>query len=321
MTTVQGATGKASIALPGELKPFEEVQLFAKLNSFVKTVYVDRGSEVHKGDVLVELEAPELNAQLAEGYGQLHAQEAKYTAARQNYYRLLSASKSGGAVAQNELDQNRAVMQADSAALLSAQSKCQSIEALKSYLTIAAPFDGVITTRNIHPGALVGPSGKGSELPLLELQETRLLRLSVAIPDYLVAKVAINDSITFQVNTYPNKVFYTSVRRRAEALNNQLRAEAIEADVSNEHNLLKAGMYAKVIVRGSNSANALSVVKSAVLQNTEGDFVLKISNNKIKRYPIYILSKTDQYFQFSSAELNQGDSIVLDAKSNLTTMN
>ena len=311
------STTEMKISLPGELKPFEEVQIFAKLNSFVKKVNVDRGSEVHKGDVLIELEAPELNAQLAEAYGKLHAQEAKWNAGRQNYLRLYNASKTGGAVSQNDLDQNKAIMVADSAAMASAQSNCQGLEALKSYLTILAPFDGVITSRNIHPGALVGPSGKGSETALLELQETRLLRLVIAIPDYLVAKVSLKDSIQFQVNAYPNHVFHARVIRRAEALNNQIRAELVEADVPNEDNSLKAGMYVNAKINSSENNNDLSVIKSAVLQNTEGNFILKITNGLIRRCPITILNKDDQMVKFIGDGLKVKDSVVLEATNNL----
>ena len=305
------------LSLPGELKPFQEVALYAKLTAFVKSVNVDRGSEVHKGDILIVLEAPEIEAQLTEGVAKLHAQESIWLASKQNYYRLLSASKTGGAVAINDLDQQKSIMLADSSAFISQQAHCKSLGALQDYLLIRAPFDGVITDRNIHPGAFVGPTGKGSELPLLQLQENKLLRLAVAIPENMSGIIHLYDSLTFQVNAYSGQLFKAKIIRQAKALDVSIRSEIVEADVLNEQELLKPGMYTHVIIQPTDNPIEYIVAQKAILSNTEGNYVLKVENHKIKRCPV-LLSITDQgSVKIHGHQLSENDTIVSVASDNL----
>jgi len=167
--------GKLTISnqMPGELMAYQQVDIYAKLSSFIKKMYVDVGSEVRAGQLLASLEAPELNAQLSGASSRLHAQEAIATASKSNYDRLFETSKTPGTISPNDLDQAAARMHADQAQLASANAAYHEIADNRKYLEIRAPFNGIISARNVNTGAIVGPAGKGSDLPLFTLQEQK----------------------------------------------------------------------------------------------------------------------------------------------------
>jgi RND family efflux transporter MFP subunit len=169
--------------LPGELISYQQVDLYARETSFVKKVYVDVGTEVREGQLLASLDAPELTSRLAGAESRWKSQEALYTASKANYDRLLETSKTPGTISQNDLDQALARMNSDKATLEASKALYREVADARNYLEIRAPFSGVISSRNINPGAYVGPSGKGSELPLFTLQEQRRLRLVVSVPE------------------------------------------------------------------------------------------------------------------------------------------
>src|SRR5258708_413713 len=169
------------VKLPGEFQPYLAVPIYAKLSGFVKTVAVDRGSTVRERQVLVTLEAPEMQAQIAEGQSKALAlglqrveAEAKLASAQSTYERLKAASATPGVVAENDVlvaqktaEAAQALVRSYDDSIKAAQAQVQSVTELEQYLTLKAPFDGIITERNVHPRALVGP-GNGST-PLLPL--------------------------------------------------------------------------------------------------------------------------------------------------------
>src|SRR6516164_5398058 len=161
-----------TIDLPGEFQPFLSVALHAKVTGYVEKVLVDRGSLVKEGQLLVELSAPEMKAQIAEAESKLQSAEAErvqaeaqLSAAENTFQVLTEAAKTPGAIAGNELVQaekqvqaGKALLNARQHAAQAAQASLDTLKTLESYLKVTAPFDGVITTRFVHPGALVGPS-------------------------------------------------------------------------------------------------------------------------------------------------------------------
>ena len=218
---VKVTTQKLDIAqsFPGELVPFESVAIYPKTTGFVKSVVVDRGSRVRQGELLAQLEAPELTAQLNEAESklataksQLAAAQAKLAGDQGTYDRLMAAAKTPGVVAGNELNIAAKAVEADQANVDAAGSGIKSAEAarnstaqIEDYLRITAPFDGIVTERNVHPGALVGStSGAGTGVPMLRIETLARLRLVVPVPESAVAAVPVGASIKFTVSAYPN---------------------------------------------------------------------------------------------------------------------
>lgn len=278
---VQKGKLSTTIAVPGELLPYQEVDLYAKINSYVKKLFVDIGSEVHQGELLATLEAPEINSQLAAAQSRIKQQEAVYFASKATYDRLLSTSKTPGTVSQNDLEQAEAKKNADEANVEAAKSSYKEVAANLNYLEIRAPFDGIVTTRNVNLGAYVGPGGKGSD-PLFVVQDQKRLRLVVSVPEIYTGALNNKNEVSFSVSALPNQKFNAQIKRLAGALDTKLRAERLEMDVFNKDKKLLPHMFAEVDVPLPAHDSAFIVPKTAVITSTEKVFIITIVDNKAK---------------------------------------
>lgn len=308
---------------PGELIAYQQVDLYAKENSFVKKLLVDVGSEVRTGDLLAVMEAPELQSALSGEESRLKSQEAIYIASKANYDRMLETSKTPGTISQNDLDQASARQKSDFAQLEAAKSAYKEIAETLKYLEVRAPFNGVISARNVNTGAYVGPSGKGSELPLFTLQEQKLLRLVVSIPEASTGYLSTRDEVAFTVKALPNTLFHAKVKRLAGALDNRLRAERIEMDVINDDKKLLPGMVAEVNIPLPAKDSTFVVPQTAVVNSTERIFVIRVADHKAQwvdvrlgrsqggKTEIYgnLLQEGDQILQVASEERRDGSAV------------
>jgi membrane fusion protein, multidrug efflux system len=271
-----------SLQIPGELIAFQHVDIYAKVNSFVKKLYADVGSEVKKGQLLATMEAPEINSQLSGAESKLQSLQALYIASKANYDRLLETSKTPGTISPNDLDIADAKQKSDYAQLLSAKASYREITDTRNYLEIRAPFSGVISARNVSTGAYVGPSGKGSEMPLFTLQEQEHLRLALAIPEAYTSYLTDKSKIEFSVRSLRNEKFSAAISRRAGALDNRYRAERVEMDVINKDKRLLPGMVAEINISLPGRDSAFIVPKTAVVNSSEKVFVIKVTEGKAK---------------------------------------
>lgn len=307
---------------PGELIAFQQVDLYAKENSFVKKLYADVGSEVKEGQLLAVLEAPELASRMAGAESKLKSQEAIYTASKANYDRLLETSKSPGTISPNDLDQAAARMNADHAQLEAAKASYKEVTIVQGYLEIRAPFNGIVSSRNVNTGAYVGPSGKGSEFPLFTLQEQKHLRLVVSVPELYTGYLSNHNEISFRVKSLPGEKFTGKIKRLSGALDTKLRAERIELDVENNNKRLLPGMIAEVSIPLPSRDSSFIVPRSAVVNSTEKIFVIRVSNNKAEWVNIQkgrdldtvseiygALKPGDQLVKKASEEIRDGSSL------------
>ncbi|HEX8795815.1 MAG TPA: efflux RND transporter periplasmic adaptor subunit [Polyangiaceae bacterium] len=258
--------------LEGELTPYENVALFARASGFVSRVPVDRGSRVKKGDLLVSVVAPELGAQRAEA-------QAKLDGDKLTLERLSAAAQTPGAVAQEEVDVARAKVDADKARL-------DSLRTAEQYLTVTAPFEGVITERNIHPGALVGPQGSGDSTPMLRLQQVSTLRLTVAVPEGLAGAIAEGATVSFTVRAFPAVTFTGTIRRISHSVDPATRSMPVELDVDNTDGRLAPGMFADVLWPVKRTTPSLFVPAWAIVQSTERTFVARIRDGVVEQVPV-----------------------------------
>lgn len=299
----------STLQIPGELVAFQLVDLYAKENSFVRKLYVDVGSEVRTGQLLVTMEAPELSSLEAAAQSRLKSQEALYIASKSNYERLLETSKTPGTISQNDLDQALAKKNSDFAQLDAAKAQSREVANRRGYLEIRAPFSGVITARNVNPGAYVGPSGKGSEFPLFTLQEQKKLRLVIYVPEAYTGYLNRQDNVNFTVNAFPNEKFSAQVKRLAGALDSRLRSQRIEMDVTNANKRLLPGMVANVMIPLSTKDSTFILPKSAVVSSQERVFVIKVVNNKAEWVDVKKGREADGKVEVYG-ELNANDLIV-----------
>lgn len=295
---------------PAELIAWQQVDLYAKENSFVSKLYVDVGADVKAGQLLATLEAPELNSRLAAAESRLKSQEAIYTASKSQYDRLYETSKTPGTISQNDLDQAAARKNSDLAQLDAAKAAHREITVLQGYLEIRAPFDGVISARNANPGAYVGPSGKGSEFPMFTLQAQKKLRLVVAVPEAYTAYLDVKQPVAFTVKSIPNETFKGLVNRQAGALDTRLRAERVEIDVENNSKKLLPGMIAEVSIPFPAKDSTLIVPKSALVNSPERLFVVRVVNGKAEWVDVKKGREANGKIEVFSDQLRVGDQLV-----------
>jgi membrane fusion protein (multidrug efflux system) len=272
----------STLQLPGELIAYQQVDIYAKITSFVKKLNADVGSQVKKGQLLATMEAPEITSQLSGAQSRLQSLQAIYVASKANYDRLVETSKTPGTISPNDLDIADAKQKSDYAQYLSAKAAYTEITDNRNYLEIRAPFSGVVSARNVSPGAYVGPSGKGSEMPLFTLQEQEHLRLSVAVPEAYTGYLGNKSEVEFSVRSLPAQKFKAMISRRAGALDSRFRSERIEMDVSNKDKKLLPGMVAEISLSLPGKDSAFIVPKTAVVNSSEKVFVIKIQDGKAK---------------------------------------
>lgn len=308
-TAVKADQPSFTITLPGELKPYEEVSIYPKMKGFVKKIYVDRGSFVRKGQLLAQLEAPEIGAQFAARTSSSSSAYQKFLFSRQSYQRLKEAAKKAGAVATIELERAYAQYLGDSAAYHSSRSEASASGQMQAYLQITAPFTGVITNRFISEGALVGENGVNGE-PLFQLTQDARLRLQVAIPEKQAQALAAGTKATFSLIDYPGKTFTTTLSRNSGALDTRTKSVVAEFDVDNADNHLRSGQYAKVLLQLRRKQPTLWVPASSVVQSQAGVFVVKNEEQKTRRIPVQIGVTKDTLVEVFG-NLNAGDQILL----------
>ncbi len=268
-----------SIALPGDLRPWQVTNIQAKVKGYVRMVTTDRGSSVKKGQVLATLEAPELKAQLAEALAKVEDYKSKQMASKLTYTRMWQTSKTQGAIALNELDVAKSKMQVDSMQVLSATASYQAIQEMVNYLNITAPFEGTVVERNISPGELVGPE---RSKPMFVLENNQTLRLTLGIPEIYSGQLKEAQAITFKVTALPEKIFHAKLSRSSQSLDYSIRSMMVEFDVNNKEHLLKAGMYAEVTLPVERTTPTLFVPATAVVNSTERVFVIQLIDGKAR---------------------------------------
>jgi membrane fusion protein, multidrug efflux system len=298
---VTAATSERAVLLPGELTPYEAVNVVARVPGYIERMQVDRGSAVRRGQVLATIIAPELAAQVAEARARVAAATAKRVeaesasaSARLTYERLKTAAATTGAVAGVELLHAEEAMKGAAAlvdssarAVDAANASLQAVQVLEGYLRVVAPFAGTVTERLVHEGALVGPSAG----PLLRLEQTSRLRLVLPVPEKEYRGVATNRTLQFTVPAQPGRMFTGRVSRIAGSLDTKTRAMAVELDVDNKDAALAPGMYPEVSWPVAAASGAFLVPPTAVVSTTERTFVIRVKGDKaewvtVKRGPV-----------------------------------
>jgi membrane fusion protein (multidrug efflux system) len=292
MVKVESHSSARTVPLTAELAPFLQTDIEARSPGYVEKVLVDRGSLVHKGQLLVQLSAPEINSQAAASEANLHQTEAEAAqaeaqaaAAESTAAKLEEAAKTPGAVAGNELlqaqkqkDAAQALVDSRKAAVKTAKERLQASQAMESYLRVTAPFDGMITDRFVNPGMLID----GGHTPMLKLQQVAHLRLIVPVPETYTGAVVKGMSAVFHVPARPGRNYTAKVARIPNALDQQSRAMMVELDVFNKEGSLAPGMYPTVDWPVGAGENLLFVPATSVVTTTERTFVITQINGKAR---------------------------------------
>jgi membrane fusion protein (multidrug efflux system) len=201
------------------------------------------------------------------------------SADRATYERLKEAAKTPGAVAENELELAEDALKADS-------ERVRSLRTLEGYLTITAPFDGIITQRDVHPGALVGPPSFPGARPVVRIEENDHLRLTVPVPEADAGTIRQGATAEFTVSTWPGQRFIGTIARISHSVDERTRTMAVELDVNNRDARLAPGMFAEVRWPVHRGSETLFVPASAVLETMEKTFVQAVRGDRIRRVAV-----------------------------------
>jgi RND family efflux transporter MFP subunit len=278
-----------TVAIPADLTPYQKVDIHAKVAGFIEQMNVDRGSSVKRDETLATVSAPELRAQTLKAEAELQMArarqaeaEARAVAAQSTFDRLKAAAQTPGVVAGNDVEiaeknteAARAQVEAMKSSVAASDAAVRALMDLEAYLVIRAPFDGIITERQVHPGTLVGPSGT----PVVRIEQVSRLRLTVPVPEIYVSAISRGVRVVFTVAAFPGETFEGVIARPAQSLDMKTRSMLVELDVSNPRQRLAPGMFAEVQWPLSRSQASLFVPTTSVVRTSERQFVVRLRND------------------------------------------
>lgn len=325
VTRVVAQNLNTTVRLPAQLMPYEVVDIYPKVTGYVEWIKVDRGSRVRKGELIAQLEAPELVAQRAEAdskfqsaESQLAAAEAKLEADLATYQRMKAAAKTPGVVALNDLEVAQKAAESDQAnvaalekSVKAAQDALRGVSQLEDYLKITAPFDGQVTTRYVHPGALVGPAGgPGALTPIVQVQTLNRDRLVVPVPEYDAAGVPEGTEVSFTLPSYPGRLFRAPIARISGAVDVKTRTMPVELDVRDPEGRLSPGTFCEVEWPVRRTYPTLFVPASAVANDLERTFVIRIRNDRTEWVDVKTGAASGKLVEIFG-DLKEGDDVAL----------
>jgi RND family efflux transporter MFP subunit len=331
------------LALTAEFKPFQEVDVMAKVAGYIKNINVDVGDRVSQGQLLAVLEVPEMADDLTRGQAAVERSQAEVARARDelqraqsaheiahlSYTRLEGVSKQRpGLVAQQEIDDAQSKDLVSEAQVSSARSnlaaaeqqvrvnaaELQKVKTLADYTRVTAPFAGVVTKRYADTGSMIqaGTASNTQAMPVVRLSENSLLRLILPVPESAVPTVHIGQSVEVRVPTL-NRTFPGRVARFADKLSLSTRTMDTEVDVANPSLVLIPGMYAEVNLQLDRRHGVLAVPVTAV----DGDQVTVVTReNRIEKRKVQLGLETAAKVEVRSG-LKAGDLVVVGSRSGL----
>src|SRR3982075_1262314 len=279
LAQLTAASPHQTLTLPGNIQPFNRAAIFARVNGYVKSWDHDIGSPVKSGQALATIDAPDLDQQLSQAKATLasvraNLQIASLTANRNNI--LLKKQ----IVAQQLADQTAADATAKEAVVDANEANVRQLEAMQSFKTLAAPFDGVVTARNVEIGMLINSGGSGQ--PLFEVSDLHRVRVFVQVPQSFSAGLTPGMKATFEMPQYPGVQFDATLSHVSKSMNATSHSMQVELQADNAAGKFFAGSYCNVHFEIPNDANLVNIPSTALVTGNQGTQVATLdSNNKV----------------------------------------
>lgn len=305
------------VTIPAEFRPYQEVELHAKVAGYVEKMNVDFGDQVKAGDLLATLEVPELQDELhsAEATGQ--KAEADHANAHLIYSRLLAVNKEHpNLVAEQELDTAEANDHTTAAAMAAAKAEVEKYQTLAAYTKISAPFDGVITRRYADPGTLIqaGTSSDTQAHPIVRVSDNYRLRLDFPVSVDYVKDIQPGDTVEVRIDSMGGKTFTGTISRFTHDVDENTRTMTTEIEVANPDLELVPGMYATVVLKAEKRFGTLAVPTQAVSGEKAPVVFVINGENQIERRPVQLGLETPDKYEVL-AGLHEGDLVVIGNRS------
>ena len=277
----------ATIELPGRLEAYYRAPIFARVNGYLKSWSADIGARVKAGDVIAEIDAPDLDQQLLQARADLTNQQASAKLSEVTLARRKTLIASNF-VSMQEIDERTADLSNKSAAVNSSQANVERLEALAGYKKITVPFDGIVTARNTDVGALINAGG-GSSPPMFIVSDIKKLRVYVNVPQNYVPSVKISGKATISVPEYPTRTFQATVEASSQAVDVNSGATQMQLGLDNSAGELMPGGFANVKLILQRDTGPLHIPASALVFDQKGLRVATVTpDNKILFKPVTI---------------------------------
>ncbi len=281
--------GGQELVLPGNTQPLIDAPIYARTSGYLTRWFADIGARVHAGDVLADIETPEVDQQLAQARSDLQTAKTNLELAQVTATRWVTLEKKG-AVARQDTDNVVADMNAKKTIADSAAANVKRLEDLQSYEKVVAPFDGVITARSTDIGALINAgAGSAAGKELFHMAAINKLRVFINVPEEYDQAAVNGGTATLTLNEFPGRTFKGTIVRNASSIDLTSRTLLVEVDVDNPTGELLPGAYVSVhLKRAGESGSALTVPVNTLLFRSEGLRAAVVRGNKAELVPVQV---------------------------------
>ena len=284
----QAEKADEELVLPGSLLAFAESPIYARTSGYLVRWYKDIGSRVHEGDLLATIDAPEVDQELNQTRAARQQIVAQLELAKSSAERWENLRKSDSVSAQ-EADQQTSAYKQAQANLAAADANVRRLEQLENFKKVYAPFSGVITKRNVDPGALINAGAGASGRELFDIARIDPLRVYTSVPQAYAPFIKVGGQTTVTLQEFPGQKFLGKIARTAESIDPNTRTLLTEVDVSNKDGRLLPGSFGEVHFAVGSNVNKVTVPVNAMLFRAEGPRLAVVDeNHKIQLRPINI---------------------------------
>jgi len=281
-------SAEEDLVLPGTMQAYVESPIYARTNGYLKKWYHDIGSRVHQGDLLVDIDTPEVDQQLSQARADLNTAQANANLSKITASRYQELIKTDG-VSKQEVDNAVGDMEAKLATVKSAEANVRRLEELESFKHIYAPFSGVVTRRSVDTGTLINAGNGGTSQQLFFLAQTDPIRVYISVPETYAASIRAGLGAYLELTQFPGQRFQGKVVRTAESIELGTRTLLTEVDVPNHTSALLPGGYAQVHLQVKVTGARLVVPVNALLFRSEGLRAIVVdANHKTHLRPLTI---------------------------------
>jgi RND family efflux transporter MFP subunit len=284
----QSEPGNDELVLPGNLQAFEESPIFARTNGYLLRWYKDMGSKIQKGELLAAIDTPEIDQELSQARASREQIKAALELAKISADRWANLRKSDS-VSQQEADQQASGYQQALANLAAADANVRRLEQLESFKNVYAPFSGVLTRRNVDPGALINSGAGVAGKELFDIARVDPLRVYASVPQAYAPNMKVGMKANVTLQEFPGQKFLGTVVRTADAIDPATRTLNTEVDVPNKDGKLLPGSFGQVHFATGTSVPRITIPVNAMLFRAEGPRVAVVDKDgKVHLRPISI---------------------------------
>ncbi len=285
VTRPEKGASQEDLALPGNIEPFTDAAIFARTTGYLKRRYADIGSRVKEGQLLAEIDTPEIDQQLLQARADLATEQANARLAQTTAERYRDLIKSDS-VSQQDVDNANGSYEAKRAAVTSAEANVKRLEQLQAFKKIYAPFDGVITARNTDIGALIA-SGSGAK-ELFHIAATHRLRVFVNVPQVYSRAATAGLTAEIELKEVPGQRFKGTLVRTAQAIDPANRTLLAEIDLDNPRGEVLPGSYGEVHLKLPAQAQTFRLPVNTLIFRAEGVRVALVTEGRVSLVPVTI---------------------------------